>query len=271
MGNIDMHVHTRASDGIFSPSEIVYWAKKLGLKGIAITDHDTVEGIEEAIEVSKKYNDFFVIPGIEFSTIYNDAEIHVLGYFIDFKNEEIIKMTNEIKNHRIQRAKLIVEKLIKIGYKITFTEVLDIAKEGAIGRPHIAKVLLKKGYVSSIQEAFEKLLIKGKDAYVERFKLTVDEAINVIENANGIPVLAHPRLIDSKISIEDILKKGIKGIEVYHSRHSYLHSQIYLKLAQKYNLFITGGSDYHDEMINGRPTIGSVSVPHHKIISMKNK
>ncbi|TCO79879.1 PHP domain-containing protein [Marinisporobacter balticus] len=271
MGNIDMHVHTRASDGILSPNEIVDWAKKLGLMGIAITDHDTVEGIEDAIEASKEYSDFFVIPGIELSAIYNDVEIHVLGYFIDFKNKEIIKITDQIKNHRIQRAKLIVEKLIKIGYEITFTEVCDIAKAGAVGRPHIAKVLLRKGYVSSIQEAFEKLLIKGQDAYVERFKLTMDEAINVIENANGIPVLAHPRLIDSKISIEDVLKKGIKGIEVYHTRHSYLHSQIYLKLAQKYNLFITGGSDYHDEMINDKPTIGSVSVPYHTIISMKNK
>lgn len=271
MGNIDMHVHTCASDGVFTSSEIVDWAKKLGLEGIAITDHDTIDGIDEAIEASKRYSDFLVIPGIEFSAFYNDAEIHILGYFIDFKNQEIIRITNEIKNHRIKRAKRIVEKLRKLNYDVSFSEVCNIAKEGAIGRPHIARILLKKGYVSSLQEAFEKLLKKGRDAYVERFKLTVDEAINIIERSNGIPVLAHPRLIDNKISVEELLKKGVKGIEVYHSRHSYSHNQMYLQLAKKYNLFVTGGSDYHDEMINGKPTIGSVSVPYDTIIKMKNK
>ncbi|QEK12211.1 PHP domain-containing protein [Crassaminicella thermophila] len=271
MDNIDMHVHTSASDGIFSPTEIVRWSKKLGLKGISITDHDTVDGIEEAIEASKKYNDFVIIPGIEFSTLYNQIEIHILGYFIDYKNSEIVRITNNIKNYRLKRAKLIIEKLRKLNYDITLLEVYDKVKKGSIGRPHIARVLIDKGYVSSVQEAFEKLLQKGKAAYVERFKLTVDDAIKIIKRANGIPVLAHPGLIDEKINVESLIYKGIEGIEVYHTKHLPFHNKIYLRLARKHNIFVTGGSDYHDEIVNGVPAIGKVSISYDKIIKMKNK
>ncbi|MCT4618681.1 MAG: PHP domain-containing protein [Marinisporobacter sp.] len=266
---VDMHVHTSASDGILSPIDVVYWAKERGLKGIAITDHDTIDGIEEAIKVSKKYDDFLVIPGIEFSTLYHDTEIHILGYFIDCKNQNLIHMTKRIKNYRAKRIELMVDKLRELGYDIHFSEVKDDQKEGAIGRPHVARILLQKGYVSSVSEAFEKLLGKGKPAYVERFKLTVDEAIELIENAKGIPVLAHPALIDKGIDIEEIIKKGIKGIEVYHSEHSAFHNNMYLEFSKKYDLFITGGSDYHDEMIENIPNIGKIFIPYDKIKEMK--
>ncbi|MCT4606789.1 MAG: PHP domain-containing protein [Marinisporobacter sp.] len=266
---IDMHVHTNASDGILSPRDVVYWAKERGFKGIAITDHDTIDGIKEAIKVSQEYDDFLVIPGIEFSTLYYDREVHILGYFIDYKNQQLIHMTKRIKNYRAKRIELMVDKLRELGYDIHFSEVKDDQKEGAIGRPHVARILVQKGYVSSVSEAFEKLLSKGRPAYVERFKLTVDEAIEFIENAKGIPVLAHPALIDKGIDIEEIIKKGIKGIEVYHSEHSAFHNKMYLELSKKYDLFITGGSDYHDEMIEGIPNIGKIFIPYDTIKEMK--
>ncbi|QXM06084.1 PHP domain-containing protein [Crassaminicella indica] len=266
---VDMHVHTSASDGIFSPAEIVGWAKKLGLKGVAITDHDTVDGIKEAVKASEKYDDFLVIPGIEFSTLYNKVEIHILGYFIDYKHPDMIRITEKIKNYRSKRAALIINKLIKLDYDLNVSEVKALSKEGAIGRPHIARLLVKKGYVSSVQEAFEKLLQKGKPAYVERFKLTVDEAIHIIKKSKGIPVLAHPGLIAAGVDIEQIIQKGIKGIEVYHSKHSKVHNKIYLELAKKYNLFVTGGSDYHDEMVDGIPAIGRVFVSYDLVKEMK--
>ncbi|QZY56813.1 PHP domain-containing protein [Crassaminicella profunda] len=268
-GRVDMHVHTSASDGILSPTEIVDWAKKRGLKGVAITDHDTIDGIKEAIRASEQYDNFLVIPGIEFSTLYHGVEIHILGYFVDYENLELIDITNAIKNYRFKRAELIIDKLQKLNYDIHFSEVKGVVKEGAIGRPHIARILVQKGYMSSMQEAFEKLLKKGKAAYVERFKLTVDEAIHIIEKSKGIPVLAHPGLIDDGVDVEGIIRKGIKGIEVYHSKHSVFHNRLYFKLSKKYNLFITGGSDYHDEMIAGIPTIGKVFVTYDSIKEMK--
>lgn len=269
MHDVDMHVHTTASDGIFSPTEIVDWGVKLGLKGIAITDHDTVDGVEEAIKAAEKHSPFVMIPGIEFSTFYNGIEIHVLGYFIDFTNSRMLHMTNKIKEQRFERSKKMIDRLRALEYDIDFAEVDKLSNQGAVGRPHIARILMQKGYVSSIEEAFEKLLAKGKPAYVERFKLTVEEAIEMIKEAKGIPVLAHPGLIDKKADIEDLIHKGFKGIEVFHTKHSASGSKKYLDLAKKFNIFVTGGSDYHDTLINGAPSIGSVGVSYESIIGMK--
>lgn len=269
MKKIDMHVHTTASDGIFSPMEIVESAKKNGLKGIAITDHDTIEGISEAIEASKKYKDFIVIPGIEFSTIFDEVEVHILGYFIDFNNPKILYITEKMKNHRLERGKRIIEKLQEMDVDITLEDIYKVVEEGVIGRVHIGRVLVNKGYVSSINEAFEKFLKKGRPAYVERFKLTIKEAVDMIEISNGIPVLAHPGLIDKKIKLTTIIEKGIRGIEVYHPKHSMIEKEYYLNLAKKYNLFITGGSDYHDGIVNGLPTVGSTAIPYETIMKMK--
>ncbi|WZL74906.1 PHP domain-containing protein [Clostridiaceae bacterium 35-E11] len=269
MYDVDMHVHTSASDGIFSPREIVDWGVKLGMKAIAITDHDTIDGVKEAIEISKKYSDFMMIPGIEFSTFYNDIEVHVLGYFIDFANNIIVEITNKIKEQRLERSKKIIQRLRNLQYDVDFAEVCEQSNKGAIGRPHIARILVSKGYVASIEEAFEKLLGRGKPAYAERFKLNVEEAIKIIREAKGIPVLAHPGLIDKTINIETLIHKGFKGIEVFHTKHSTEDSKKYLDLAKKFHLFVTGGSDYHDILINGVPSIGSVGISYELMTRMK--
>ncbi len=271
MNKIDMHIHTNASDGIFSPTEIVDWSVRLGLKGIAITDHDTIDGIEEALIASKKYSEFLIIPGIELNTIYNNEEIHLLGYFIQHTNNDIIQTTKAIKNHRLKRAHDMIKKLNAMHFNITFSEVQRIAKNGAIGRPHIARILVHKGYTTSVEEAFQKFLQKGRPAYVERFKLTIEEGIEMISKAKGVPVLAHPGLMDQSIDIRTLIHKGIKGIEVYHIKHSDLQQQEFLQYAKENHLFITGGSDYHDHIVKGVPSIGRVTVPYHSIIEMKRR
>ncbi|WP_165000327.1 PHP domain-containing protein [Anaerophilus nitritogenes] len=267
---IDMHVHTNASDGIFSPTQIVEWAYKKGLRGIAITDHDTVDGIVEAVYTSKKYGGFLLVPGIEFSCIYDGKEVHILGYFIDYTHQELINITKEIKDYRLKRIKKMIQKLQEINISIDFDEVKNIVKDGSFGRPHVAKILVQKGYADSISDAFEKFLTRGREAFVERFKLSVEEAIDIIKKSGGIPTLAHPGLLDESIFIDDLIKKGFLGIEVYHREHDSQHEEIFFKKAKEYNLFVTGGSDYHDDQKEGVPTVGSVGISYESVINMKN-
>ncbi len=254
-----MHIHTTKSDGILTPSQIVEWAIKLELKGISITDHDTVDGIEEAIKKSYDTKKLHIIPGIEFSTLYKEKEVHILGYFIDYKNKELLDITERIKLYRTNRAREMVNKLKK--FNIYIEDILNLDNEEiSFGRPHIARALMKKGYVKSMQGAFEKYLIKGKPGYVPRFKLSVEESIKIIKEANGIPVLAHPGLLDKALNINEICEMGIEGMEVYHTKHSDNETKHFLDMAKKMNFFITGGTDFHDQFIDGVPTIGSIGV-----------
>ena len=246
MNKLDMHIHTTASDGKLTPIEVVELAIKKNLKGIAITDHDTVNGIIEATEYNQ--NDIIIIPGIEFSCIKNNNEIHLLGYFIDYKNDNIINITNKIITHRKNRADKIIKKLNNIGVNIKVEDVLNESKGKSIGRPHIARVLINKNYVNSINEAFEKYLAKGRPAYVKRYKLSLQEGIDLIHNANGIAVIAHPGLLDNSINLKTLIHSyNIDGIEVYHSKHSENQEKQFYKIAINDNLIITGGSDYHGD------------------------
>ena len=266
-----MHIHSIASDGILKPSEIINWAVKLKLKGVSITDHDTIDGLKEAAQSAQDHNNFLFIPGIEFSTQCMDHEVHILGYWIDYEDEEIIKLTKKIMDDRINRGRRIIEKLIELGYNITFEEVLALSKGGAIGRPHIGRLLVDKGYGRTIQDTFETLLGKGKPAYIERFKLLPEEAIEVITQAKGIPVLAHPGLLSKQIDINEIISKGIRGIEVYHTKHEKHDRQGFLEIARNNRLLVTGGSDFHDTFQNKRPTIGSVGVTFNSIYQFVDK
>ena len=191
---IDLHLHTNASDGTFTPSELVEQAKAKHIVSIAITDHDTVAGIDEALEAGKKFN-VEVIPGIEFSTEIDNISFHVVGLFVDHHDEKLLQLTSEIRNARENRAKKIIEKVnaLKVGPTITFEEVSARAK-GLIGRPHIATVMIQKGYAKSIDEVFNKFLERGAPCYVSRFKITPQEAVQILFEMNAIPILAHPGL-----------------------------------------------------------------------------
>ncbi|MBS4535982.1 PHP domain-containing protein [Clostridium sp. D2Q-14] len=255
MKKADLHIHTTASDGKYSPSDIVNLAIRENLNLIAITDHDTIEGIDEAINKSKIYDDFTVIPGIELSTIYNDNEVHLLGYFIDYKNKDLINLLKKIKEYRYNRAKKIVNKLQNLNINITFNEVLKELKGENIGRPHIARVLVNKGYTENISEAFNEYIGKGKKAFVDRYRLSFKKGIEIIHKCNGIAVLAHPFLLD--VNINHLIDNfSVDGIEVYHSKHSKEISNKYLNLAKSKNLYITGGSDFHGDKSEDSPNIG---------------
>lgn len=242
----DLHVHTSASDGALSPTELIDLAIASGIQGIAITDHDTLEGLEPALLYkNKKALNINVVPGIELNTEAGEQEVHILGYFIDYYNSRLIGRLEQIKTARYERAEKMIDKINKLGISISFKEVQDLAQGDLIGRPHIALAMIQNNYVSSIAEAFNKYIGRGKPAYVNRYKFSPQEAVELIKAAGGIPVLAHPGLISDRKIIFDLIKMGIEGIEVYYPQHKEVQIQKFLELSTQYNLLVTGGSDYH--------------------------
>lgn len=255
----DLHIHTTASDGLLSPEEVVKWAAHKKLSAVAITDHDTINGVQPAVDVSDSYK-IEVVPGIEFSTIHKDEEIHILGYYIDYKEGWLKDKLDEMYQSRYNRAIKMVEKLNHIGILITLDQVKAIAESATIGRPHIARAMLEKGYINNMKDAFKQYIGKGGPAYVERYRITCQEAIDMIKELGGVPVLAHPGLINDKKCIDEILDMGIEGIEAYHTKHDDETVRSSLKIAAERKLLITGGSDCHGIFLNNEPILGNVWV-----------
>ena len=243
----DLHMHTNASDGLLSPEELVAAAKQAGLGYIAITDHDTVDGICQLYEQGLyPASGIKIIPGIEFSAHHPDSEIHILGYNVDIYNRELRDRLNDVVEARWTRFSTMVEKLQALGYDLSETDVLEIADGStSISRSHVAQAMVRKGYFASVKEVFDQLLVKGRPAYVSHFRLEPEEIIDLIKNSGGTPVLAHPKLIYNDELVEELLKKGIEGIEAIYPKHDDEDTARYLAMADKYNLLITGGSDYH--------------------------
>lgn len=266
---VDLHIHTTASDGSLSPKTVVKKAKKLNYNAISITDHDTIKGLEEAIKTGNEI-DLEVIPGIEFNTKFNGHEVHILGYFINYKNKKLLNETRKIQNSRIKRVKKIIEKLNEIGFNITRKEVFSLSNGGAIGRSHIAHILKKKGYVRTFSEAFDKYLAIGKIAYVERYRLKPQEAINLINEVDGIPVLAHPGLINNDEIVEKIVEIGVKGIEAYYYEHNSKETTKYLEYAKNNNLLITGGSDDHGPGNKDGMRLGKIKLDYELVKNLKS-
>ncbi|HYA90061.1 MAG TPA: PHP domain-containing protein [Thermodesulfobacteriota bacterium] len=249
-GYVDLHLHTTASDGVLSPSEIVRYAKAKGLQAIAITDHDTVEGCEEGLLEGERIG-FEVIPGIEISADHSPGSMHILGFFLDIHHPLLTERLKFLQKARAERNPKITEKLNKLGIEITFEEVLRASGGGQVGRPHFANVLLEKKVVRNFQEAFDRFLKKGAPAYVDKFRFTSKEALHFINQAEGVAVLAHPNTLgmDGYSELEKIIlhlvNEGLKGIEVYYPEHSPAEILQYKSLAEKYGLLSTGGTDYH--------------------------
>lgn len=242
--NADLHIHTSVSDGCLTPSEAVAMAKDINLKAIAITDHDTMDGVKDAMEEGEKL-DIEVIPGVELSTDYNNFEIHILGYYVDDKDETFQLLLKRLRDFRCKRVKNIINKLNGLGCNVDIDEVMMIAGEGAVGRPHIARLLTEKGYVRDVQDAFDKFIGSNAPAYVERYRLLPQEVIKMVLRAGGVPVLAHPGIIKKDDMIPELINAGLKGIEVYHPEHSEEETRKYQTMAFKSRLLITGGSDCH--------------------------
>jgi predicted metal-dependent phosphoesterase TrpH len=264
----DLHIHTNASDGIFSSEEIVIQASRLKLKAIAITDHDTTNGIFAAQHQGKQ-SGVEVIPGVEVNTEYNDNEIHILGYFMDYQLPWFQGLLQKLRFDREQRAEKILKLLGQLGKPISLVRLKEITKDSAVGRPHIAKCLLEAGHVSSIREAFDTLIGRGKPAYVPRFKLTPEEAIKLIRDANGIPVLAHPGgRLDAKY-LDHLVLSGLLGLEVVHHDHTIEIEEKLSRLADRHGLLKTGGSDFHGGGRAGGPIIGSKKVSYSLVQELK--
>ena len=253
---IDLHTHSTASDGTMSPSALVRHAKEMRLEALALTDHDTVEGLEEALAAGK-HEGIEIVPGIEISAEFPDSTLHILGYYVDFTNRAFLDNISVLQKARNERNPTIIKKLQALGLDITLEEVAVEAETGQVGRPHFAQVLLKKGYIKTPHEAFDRYLGKGAPAYTDKFRFEPADAIAHIRQAGGIPVLGHPFTLKYKTIAEleniiaDMAGWGLMGIEVYYSEHSPTQVRLYKDLAEKHNLVITGGSDFHGQNIKG--------------------
>jgi predicted metal-dependent phosphoesterase TrpH len=260
-GLVDLHVHSNVSDGKLTPPELVHKAAGLGLRVISLTDHDAVDGITPALEAAAAFPDLLVIPGVEISTDLPDGEAHILGYYIDYADPELAAALERFRNSRQTRARRMVEKLAGLGIDIDWQRVREIAGEGSIGRPHVARAMLEKGYIAAFEEAFDKYIGHGGPAYVERDKMTPEEAAALVVRAGGLPVLAHPFTVaDPEAMVLRLKPAGLVGIEAYYKDNPPEQTRASLDLADKYGLIATGGSDYHG-IDASEVGLGGVEVP----------
>lgn len=242
----DLHVHTTASDGVETPEQVIVKAAQMGLAGLAITDHDTVDGLKPALQfIQANGINIDFIPGIELNTDFGADEVHILGYFIDHHDKQLINSLMDIRIQRYQRAEKMVAKLQAIGLGISFEQVQKLAQGDIIGRPHIARALQQAGYVLSEEEAFQKYIDRGKPGYVPRYKFSPDQAIALIKQAGGISILAHPGLIKEFGKINKLIAMGVEGLEVYYPEHHPDQVIEFARLAEQHHLLMSGGSDFH--------------------------
>lgn len=259
MAGVDLHIHTTASDGLLSPAEVVRVALEKGLSAIAITDHDTTDGLDEALAAARGH-ELEVIPGIELSAEQGSREVHILGYYVNHRDRDLQEKLEVLRRARRERARKMVGKLAGMGLPVSWERVLEIAGDSsAFGRPHVARALQEKGYVGSINEAFYKFIGLSGPAYVARYKLTPTQALEMIGAAGGLPVLAHPwRQEDVVIRLAGC---GLVGLEAYYPRYSHEEREELAKLGQRYGLIATGGTDFHCYEQNGPLSLGDVPVP----------
>lgn len=257
--NIDLHTHSTASDGLLSPAELVRQAKDAGLALIALTDHDTTNGLEAALGAGQA-NQLEVVPGIELNTEISGAEVHVLGYFLDYQQPAFQHTLQTLRDMRVTRAQRMVEKLRALGINITWERVRELAA-GTVGRPHVAAALVEKGYAESIPDAFNRYLYHGGPGYVPRYKLSPLDACRLIQSVHGLPVLAHPIYITELEQIlPSLCEAGLAGMEVYYGDYEAKTVKYLKKLAEQHHLIPTGGSDYHGPGIHPTP-LGTRQVP----------
>ncbi len=267
---IDLHTHSTASDGIYSPTELLHKAKEAGLRVLALTDHDTTGGLEEAARAARTL-DIDLVPGIEINTDVSGGEVHVLGYFIEFPRPEFQAVLKVLRDARERRGHRMVELLNEQGVNIVWDRVREIA-QGSVGRPHVAKALQEAGYVQTISEAFDKYIGNGCFAYVPRYKLTPEDAVHLVTSANGLPVIAHPLELPGLAVLREWLPglcvAGMAGLETYYGLYTPENERELLALAHEYNVIPTGGSDFHGPGLHPTP-LGGRYVPFEAVERLK--
>jgi len=241
---IDLHMHSNASDGLCSPGELIKIAANAGLAAVGLTDHDTIKGLPEASCAAKKYN-LELVPGVEIGVLEENQEVHILGYYPQYK-DDLKNALERVLKERYTRMDEIVGKLRKQGFKLNLEEVLAEAGNSAPGRLHLARLLLKKRYINSLEQAFSLYLNQNREAYVPRKTFTIKQAMSLLKEVKAIPVIAHPG-VDGSSMLDKLIPLGLLGIEVFHPEHSTAQKRTYQKIALENNLLITGGSDYHGD------------------------
>ena len=258
----DLHLHTTASDGRLTPSELVALALERGLEVISVTDHDSVGGIGEALVAAGSGGRMTVIPGVEINTDLATGELHVLGYFIDYLDGDLVAALARIRESRVGRAQKMLAKLRELGLPLEWQRVQDLARGESICRPHIAQAMLEKGYVSDEKEAFERYIGRDGPAYVGREKVGPADAVGIVKNAGGIPVLAHPADIANVDNlIVELKAAGLAGIEAYYGQYDSKTVRRIVKMADRHALLTTGGTDYHHFQDDRETQLGSVDIP----------
>jgi len=278
---IDLHTHSNASDGSCTPSELFNLASECGLAAVALTDHDTVGGIPEFLKAAEKSSSCEAVPGVEISVDLAGNEVHIVGLFIDYQCQSLLKLLTEIRVNRDSRNSVIIGKLQTMGYDITIKEVNDIAGGDSVGRPHFAKILIDKGYFSEPQAVFERCLKRGASAYCPRKLPSPEEAIREIHNAGGLAFWAHAvyRLKNERYFVRRTIKKlltsGLDGVEAYYSTFSPVQQKMMIEFAAEYNLLRSGGSDFHGSnqpsISIGIGTDGNLRVPAEILAEIKEK
>ena len=263
----DLHLHTNFSDGTYTPEELVSQAAKHHLAAIALTDHDTVEGCERAGAACKALEIEF-IAGAELTAEQSENEIHILGYFLDTHNSKLLTEIGKFQAVRQSRIREMVARLNELNVPLKVEDVFALANCRSPGRPHVARALVKAGFCSSLDEAFERFLKKHRPAWIPKAKMSAPVAIELIHQANGLAVMAHPGLNRSDEVIPDLVEAGLDGIECFHTKHSTATSEHYLQIADKFNLLVTGGSDCHG-MSKGKPLIGTIKLPYQHVERLK--
>lgn len=256
---IDLHTHSTASDGVLSPQKLVGLAKDSGVSVLAVTDHDTLEGLPMAMAEAARAG-LQVIAGVEITAHVGDLEVHILGHVIDPGDNRLAEFLASSRTDRIERARRMVEKLWALGLPLDMNEVLSLASGPSVGRPHVAQAMIRRGYVTSLKEAFDRYLTPGKPGYVERSKIPASEVIHAIKEADGVPSLAHPRQYGRDEIIPSLVQQGLMGLEVYHPEHDTESLFRYERVCLEYGLLAVGGSDYHGteglrSMGLGRPAL----------------
>ncbi|MGE5308144.1 MAG: PHP domain-containing protein [Deltaproteobacteria bacterium] len=266
MGKCDLHVHTVCSDGTGEPADVVAAASRAGLCAIAITDHDTVNGLPEAIEAGRRLG-VEILPGIELTAEHEGSEVHMLGYLFDFADPGLNQRLAELRRNRVDRIHAMIERLAGQGVHVRPEAVFRLSREGTVGRLHLARAMVAEKVVGSVYEAFDKYIGDRCPAYVAHFKLSPAEAIALIKGYGGIPVLAHPYSFRHDELIPQFAQEGLMGLEVYYPEHSQSMINFYTELARRLGLLMTGGSDYHGSAKN--VSIGEIDVPYETVQALK--
>ena len=271
MPPVDLHSHTTASDGTLAPSALVRLAVKHGVRVLAVTDHDSTDGLAEAFEEAARHPPLTIVPGLEINCDVPGGEVHVLGYFVDHQAAWFQEFLREQRAERVARVHRIADRLAQLGLPIDPAEVFAIVKEGSPGRPHVAQVMVNRGYVSSLREAFDRYLRTGGPANVPRKRLTPVDAVAVIRRAGGVPVLAHPGLAGKDEMIPELVRAGLMGIEAYYAEHSPQQTRDYVQLCRDHGLVATGGSDYHGPESGRANPPGTPHVPMSVYASLRER